>query len=691
MSVTVLERPIGHVLGSSVSATIDEQYGGYATVNKVAHGLSDGDYVYIESNIESYNGFWYVNIEGADYFKFRRYASDTDQDFIVNADITYYEVTTSHGVSSVHLPITYRLRSDLSVTGTTIVTDTLTNSWASAVQESTANEDWTASPGMNSRPRVNLVGNENSEEVGFAFDFTSGQQYDLTQSIDRINSGGGTPVITVYVRLYDSFGGGTFNTLRGEYSYTFSNTQSFSITPSGNASYIVFYITQTGGGAINNTLTLDGTTISYEVPVLSTVTVSSFNDDNGYTNITLSNSIDSGSYPEPYEYLKIDGGLMDGVYQIIEVISPTCLTLNLVYNSTYSFTGGLVYRHYNNYNILVRVYGGLGSSHAWYTKKPYELLSTLKLIPDSNGEVFFSVNEILKSQIETRNNLTLDTLPNNLDFFTCFYIAYAESYDDSLGSQYILSTYTSDFTDDIFEGMAANSKLPFKNIHSGYMSEYVGGAKFLTLFDSIKLTGGYQDISILIDDNDNDYEIDISGSQTAIEAYDKGVYRLPISATGVYSIYKSDVKVSEDLTVSSDSECSNQSIVLSWLNYLGGMEYFNFTAEKEYQIEIEDSGETTVNHFVNWPNSYGKFADTLKKQTFRKSRKATLVRSQYLTQSELEAIQYIKTSPLVQVIDSRTDRRTVIVDSDSFTVRKDRQDLFEISFTINNTDEVSSQ
>ncbi len=687
MSVTVLERPIGHVLGSSVSATIDEQYGGYATVNKVAHGLADGDYVYIESNIESYNGFWYVNAEGADYFKLRRYAADTDQEFIVNADITYYGVTASHGVSSVHLPITYRLKSDVN-SDTSTVTQELDNRFNQASEETTANVNWTAYGTNPQKSEVTLVAAQNSEEIGWAFSFVAGTTYTFTQAFNRVvNNKPGSS--TIYIRLYNAFAG-SFSTLVSEYSYSYNSLASFQITPSANASYYVVYIEQTGALA-DNTYQMGDTMISYEQTAVSTVSVSSFGDDNGYVNLTLSGSIDSGAYPEPFEYLKIEGGLMEGVYQIIEVVSATSITINLVYDSTYVFTSGLVYRHYNNYNILVKVYGGLGSDHAWYSKKPYELLSTLKLIPDSNNEVFFSVNEILKSQIETRNNLTLDTLPNNLDFFTCFYIAYAESYDDSLGSQYILTTYTSDFTDDSFEGMAVNSKLPFKNIHSGYMSEYVGGAKFLTLFDSIKLTGGYQDISILIDDNDNDYEIDISGSHTAIEAYDKGVYRLPISATGVYSIYKADVKVSEDLTVSSDSECSNQSIVLSWLNYLGGMEYFNFTAEKEYQIEIEDSGETTVNHFVNWPRSYGEFADTLKKQTFRKSRKATLVRSQYLTQSELEAIQYIKTSPLVQIIDSRTDRRTVIVDSDSFTVRKDRQDLFEISFTINYTDEISSQ
>ena len=690
MSVSVIERPLGYVLGDCVDATIDEQYGGYATVNKVAHGLSDGDYVYISSNVESYSGFWYVNIEGTDYFKIRRYATAEDQSFIVNADIEYCPAESTHGWNCVHLPITYRLKSDLALGGITIVTDTLNNLFTTASQEATGNEDWTAD--VRDKATVNLIGNENSEIIGFQYSFTAGTVYNFSQ-FTRFNQNGGAATVTLEVRLYGSFGGGVFSNLRGSYSYQIVDEyglKQFSLTPSNTASYIAFYVTQNGISA-DNQITINQTQISTQVASPSTITINSFNNDNGYTNINLSGSIDSGSYPEPYEYIQIVGGDMEGVYQIIEVVSSTSLTLNLVYDSSYVFGSGTVSRYYNNYNIIVRVYGGLESGHTWELQKPYELLATLNLIPDTNGEVFFSINEILKSQVFIKNNLTLDTLPNNIDAFTQFYISIAESYDDSLGSQYILSTYTSDFTDDPFEGVAVNSKLPFKNIHSGSMSDYVGGSKFLTLFTAIEKYDVYQDLSILITDNHNDYELDISGSKTAIEAYDKGVYRIPITTSGVYSIYKAGVQVSNEIVVT-DAECSNQVIYLSWLNYLGAMEpAFGFTAEKDNNIEIEETGETMQNTFVNWPRSYGSTADTIKKQTFRKARKSKLIRSQYLTSQQLEAIQYIKTSPLVQIIESRTDRRTVLVDEDSFTVSKDNQDLLEISFTIFFTDEIPSQ
>lgn len=132
-------------------------------------------------------------------------------------------------------------------------------------------------------------------------------------------------------------------------------------------------------------------------------------------------------------------------------------------------------------------------------------------------------------------------------------------------------------------------------------------------------------------------------------------------------------------------------IYISWLNYLGGFEYFFFTSEKEYQIEIGETGQTRNNILPNWPNSYGKTADTIKKQTFRTSTKKIVVRSQHLTMNQLDALTHIRTSPLVQIIESRTDRRTVIVDNDSFKKYDEGDKLYTLIFTITYTDDIPSQ
>lgn len=138
-------------------------------------------------------------------------------------------------------------------------------------------------------------------------------------------------------------------------------------------------------------------------------------------------------------------------------------------------------------------------------------------------------------------------------------------------------------------------------------------------------------------------------------------------------------------------DCSHQSLVLSWLNNLGGFDYWNFTAKKDDIVEIQEAMVTRKNILPTWPKSYGADADTIRRQTLRVSNKAFTVRSQFLTEDQLNAISYLKSSVLVQIINSRTDRRTVIVDTDSFVKFKDGDKTFEIAFNISFTDDIPAQ
>lgn len=130
---------------------------------------------------------------------------------------------------------------------------------------------------------------------------------------------------------------------------------------------------------------------------------------------------------------------------------------------------------------------------------------------------------------------------------------------------------------------------------------------------------------------------------------------------------------------------------ITFLNHRGGFEYFFFTAKKEYQVVIEDARTTKNNILPNWGQSYGKTADTIEKQTMRVSRQAVIVRSQYLSMNQLEALTVLRTSPLVQIMYSRTDRRTVIVDADSFTKYDEKDKVFSVTFKITFTDNLPSQ
>jgi hypothetical protein len=151
------------------------------------------------------------------------------------------------------------------------------------------------------------------------------------------------------------------------------------------------------------------------------------------------------------------------------------------------------------------------------------------------------------------------------------------------------------------------------------------------------------------------------------------------------------ITLSETKTFLIDCNCSKQDIVLVWLNNLGGFEYWKFTAQKDYGVEIGETGQVKKNIFPEWPKSYGTNADTIRKQTFRDTNNFMTVRSQYVTLDQIKALSYIKSSVLVQIQTSRQDRRTVLVDTDSFVTYPDGADLYSIAFNISFTDDISSQ
>ena len=133
-------------------------------------------------------------------------------------------------------------------------------------------------------------------------------------------------------------------------------------------------------------------------------------------------------------------------------------------------------------------------------------------------------------------------------------------------------------------------------------------------------------------------------------------------------------------------------IYISWLNPLGGFDYWLFTGYKDHLIEVTETGQTKNNLFPNWPRSYGAFADTVTKTTFRKTRKQRVIRSQILTATQATEIgEQIKSSPVVQIISTKRYRRTVVVDSDSITVRKEANKVHTLSFTITYTDDYANQ
>jgi hypothetical protein len=445
-------------------------------------------------------------------------------------------------------------------------------------------------------------------------------------------------------------------------------------------------------------------------------TISSYANDNGYVKITASGVLKSDI--TELEFVKIT--YVDGTSVVCQVISwytTSIVTVNLQYAGGISFS--TIQYYYNNYHARIRVYAGLSSGHYFGSQKPYTLITEQRVIPDSGGVVTLNINEFLKEQIEIlTNDLNKGTLQNNLDAFCQFYITYAEGYDYAVGG-YTLMDFIGSYTDDStsFTGYAVNADLPFKNLHSGYLSDYVYGSsatklKFLTPTIYPEITPGqFFDISfvnqigallrirrevlqngVIVNtfiDPINDYGIGIYRYEVAQSIYLEDTVYLTLE----FFDYVNWVPISETKAITINTECSHlhDPINLSWLNYIGGFDYKAFSSDSDYGITIEGNKTTKKNIFTSWPKSFGAGADTINQQTSRESRQNITVRAENLTMNQVNDLYRIRTSPLVQIVTSRTNRRTVIPDSGSFVYLQQGDKLFNITFNISLTDNLPSQ
>jgi hypothetical protein len=448
-------------------------------------------------------------------------------------------------------------------------------------------------------------------------------------------------------------------------------------------------------------------TTNFPTNSVDTSRTCTFTNDNGYCRLALSGDIKATGSANELEYVKVVYSGGTEIFQIITWYSDTDITIDLEYDAGLTFTS--VQYYYANYHGVFKVYAGLRPGHTYDSQKPYRLLTTVKAVPDSQNKIRLNVSEIIKSDIDILIDLKdgIENDLNNSSQFTEFYIEYAESYDYSPDG-YTLQTYTSSYTSDSSDyAIATNSKVPFRNEYSD-MRLYAGLAaeplKFMTLFTNPVLFEGFPFKIYFLQPYNETYTLNFdqyneSGlvqSDQFIANEDEGLYMnedleqyLSLSATYA-QIYLSD-NVSEILTVSIDRACYNNSIYLMWRNYLGGMDHWLFTAEKDYSIEIESVKQSEDDIFIGWDVSYA--GSRIKYDTQRVARESILVRSQNLTLDQVQAIQYIKTSPLVLWNDVSYLElgKNVLVDSSSFLVYSESDKLYSISFNIQMTDTIPSQ
>lgn len=570
MALTILQRPQGHKLTyptpESVSVTNN---GGFAYFSYPGYGMDTGDFVFIDGNLGAYNGYWYIQDVGDDdHFYIRPYATAANVSYINSGtvQVSRSESTDTHNWSAVHLPIIFKLSSNL---------------WP-------------------------------------------------TNSADTVR------------------------------------------------------------------------------------TVSSISNDAGYVNLNLSGDIKATGTAAELEFVQVFGQNA-GIYQIINWISDSDITIDMPYSAGVSFSASTVQYYYKDYHARIKVYAGLNSTHTWGAQKPYEEIVTINVVPDPDGIMTINIADFVKGKINVdTNNTALDTLPNDIDSFCQFYIETAEAYTYSNG--YTLGTNVTSFTSDQgnFEGYAINAMLPFKTQSSGFMDDYVSSVnpaqsvaqKFLTNFEEPEIFDGqYFDLSFIINSNSSGFYIleqylnsgvIVSTVQTSLTDYDAGVYRFQVSYNSAYekvrvSLYSvTNQLLSEVKEIKINADCSNFYTDLTWKNYLGGHDHWRFNAGKQKSLNTKKT-ETATNYFTNWPKSYGKFGETIRKNASVMGNKSFLIRSQYVTNQQAEDLAGIQYALLVQEVTSETNKRTVLVDDGGFTIVEETDKLVEVMVKIKYTDDLPVQ
>ena len=682
--ISVIEQPKGYVLEDAVNEAAVTDSSGDALFTDAGHGL--GDYVYIISDVEGYNGFWKVDTISPSTFKIQD-ADDNYIQFYQGVSVNYQKSISEHGWSALHLPITYKLRSDRYPVNTSDTTRTISSS----------SDD-------NGLTRLTISG---SLGVFFPLMFVkiSGTSVDgVYQVMEKYD----TDDVTISL-VYD----GTILT-GGEIVLYYSSY------------HIVVRVY--AGGALASTLKFIPDQNNEVFFSVNEILKGHINQRNGLLNNDLPLNQDFFSqfyidYAESYD--ESDGytltTFLDGFTQDTFV----GYAINAVLAFKNKFSGWM-----SEYVFALSGFYGDPKKAKWLTNFSPSMWPSyffdLSFIKNVDGEfrVDVYVDDVLDSQTvhpdQGQGVYRIPVEPQGSQ--VCVEVIRPQQTIDPPPDPTV-GTFGSATQSGTGPAWALNPSPLFWRVVMA-----TGETSPLLLYE---ITGGIANIDYIIG-----FDLEVTAAMTVrIRLYDETLTQSveqTVTATGVHTgnrtltpgfvpkylawrgtsplggvtldIYPftfspdtgdPEVVPESDLTericIEVDNECYEDSIYLTWLNNLGGFDYWLFTAEKDYLKDITSSLEKTKNVLPAWPKSYGETADTIRSQTERISREQIVVRSGYISKDQLENIARIKESLLVQILTSRQDRRTVIVDNESFSVWTDEDELFQVQFTITFTNDNPSQ
>lgn len=143
---------------------------------------------------------------------------------------------------------------------------------------------------------------------------------------------------------------------------------------------------------------------------------------------------------------------------------------------------------------------------------------------------------------------------------------------------------------------------------------------------------------------------------------------------------ESIVTNSEVLNANIDDDCANQEYYLTWINSLGGYEFWKFTARASKGLNSISKNIFNKDVFQNWDDEFinGKRDRVVLENKWRE--KITL-RTQLLNEDQATSLSKIPLSNSVFLIDG-TKEIPVVIESGSFDFFTDRQKITELQFNI---------
>lgn len=701
MALSIIDRPKGYVLGTVGIAATASNSAGTALFTSAGHGLITGAYIYIYSALSAYNGYWYVSVIDANTFNVRSYATASNQAFINSGSVTFYKSQFTHNWNCVHLPIIYKFKSTIwpingADTTRTITTFSNRNGYTYIV----ASGDIKAVGVASSLEQVILSGTS-VDGVYQIIEWLSDTNFVISLAYSAANVLSSGTVQYYYfnyharVRIYAGIKTSHIWTAQKPYGLILE----LKVIPdsSGIIKLNISEYIKTKIGILKNNLLKDTLPNNIDAWCNFYVTFAeSYDDSNMYTVSTFVDTYtdDSGSFQGyavnaelPFQTRSagvlseyVYGGTVEtrqkfltpfvrptlfiGKYFDISFIIDDSIAVSIAVFVQILYLNGVLQ------NIVATSIGGVNNSGVF--RKGLSMIGT-----------------------EDRQDIFLASTPLTLLAPSAF-VDDTGFWDGKGATAFFRSVSTG--------GNAA--------VASSYQPLVAHGGAILFMNSTITVTGTFSGRLNIIFYHDGpgaalttSFTAPGTVTQTQTISVDSGAstrFYVELNRVGFVGlatvtilvhpgVFGYDSVYSEVKTIDVNSHCANQDRHLTWLNNLGGFDYWDFQARKVYGREIQKVVTQESNIFTDYPKSIGEFGQTRTGEIKRVTKRRETVKSQNLTAAQVDAIATIKDSPLVQIVESQYSQRTVLVDNQSFDIRKDGDKSWKISFVIVYTDEMPSQ